>query len=158
MRKATGFSSIIFVHGPISDFHHEDFQASQRNIRMFFYNYDSYCKKDAVRLRLMTPRNEILEDIHRKVIVSETYQGRYLIFVAHSHGGLVVKLAFIQAKISQRSLQIVDRTKIILFLGTTHQGTSIGTWGWILAQALRPLGSNPLILADSGYDGFPLQD
>ncbi|KAE9566704.1 hypothetical protein CGMCC3_g17153 [Colletotrichum fructicola] len=75
-----------------------------------------------------------------------------------NHGGLVVKQALIQAQMSQRSLQIVDRTKAILFLGTPHRGTSIGTWGWILAQALRPLGSNPLILADLGYDGFPLQD
>ncbi|KAF0317135.1 kinesin [Colletotrichum asianum] len=166
MRKVTEFGSIIFVHGLgsnpdttwlakaslseestpgrqqfmnwVSDFLPEDLQASQRDIRMFFYNYDSYWKKDAVRSRLMTLGNELLEDIHGKIIVSET--------------------ALIQAQMSQRSLQIVDRTKAILFLGTPHRGTSIGTWGWILAQALRPLGSNPLILADLGYDGFPLQD
>lgn len=39
---------------------------------MFFYNYDSYWKKDAVRSRLMALGNELLEDVHGKIIVSET--------------------------------------------------------------------------------------
>ena len=51
-----------------------------------------------------------------------------------------------------------ERTKAILFLGTPHRGSNFGTWGWWAAQALRPLGSNPLLLADLEYDSTPLLD
>lgn len=53
---------------------------------------------------------------------------------------------------------IVERTKAILFLGTPHRGTSFGSWGWLAAQALQPLGSNPLLLANLEYDSIALHD
>ncbi|KAF6806669.1 Kinesin light chain 5, partial [Colletotrichum plurivorum] len=122
----------------ISDFLLDDLKAKDRNIRMFFYNYDSYWKKDAVQLRLETLGNELLEHLHGWIHISET--------------------ALVQAYRGRKFSYITQSTKAILFLGTPHHGTSFGKWGWMFAQVLRPLGSNPSILADLGGDAFPLLD
>jgi hypothetical protein len=53
---------------------------------------------------------------------------------------------------------VAEYTKAILFLGTPHRGSSFGVWGWLAAQALQPLGSNPLILANLEYDSISLLD
>ena len=52
----------------------------------------------------------------------------------------------------------MEQTRAILFLGTPHRGSSFGPWGWILAYALQPLGSNPSILANLEYDAISLRD
>ncbi|KAK3326026.1 P-loop containing nucleoside triphosphate hydrolase protein [Apodospora peruviana] len=90
--------------------------------------------------------------------MSEMERSRNLIFVAHSFGGLVVKRALVQAQASRDFGHIAEHTKSILFLGTPHRGTSFGSWGWLAAQALQPLGSNPLLLANLEYDSISLHD
>jgi hypothetical protein len=56
----------------VSDFLPDDFPpAIRRDIRMFFYNYDSYWKRDAVYTRLANLGNELLEHI-REIRESET--------------------------------------------------------------------------------------
>ncbi|KAK1976079.1 hypothetical protein LZ30DRAFT_324763 [Colletotrichum cereale] len=142
----------------VSDFLPDDLQTAQRNIRTFFYNYDTYWQRDAVDSRLQTLGNEFLEELYSKVYKSESERSRHLILVAHSHGGLVIKQALVQAQLHAKFGFIVESTQAILFLGTPHRGTTFGEWGWVFAQALRPLGSNPSILADLGYDAFPLRD
>ncbi|KZL80862.1 alpha beta-hydrolase [Colletotrichum incanum] len=142
----------------VSDFLPHDLQTTQRNIRIFFYNYDTYWQIDAVESRLQNLGNEFLEELHSTVYKSEVERSRRLVFVAHSQGGLVVKQALVQAQLHPRFDFIVKSTKAILFLGSPHRGTSFGKWSWMFAQALRPLGSNPSILADLGYDALPLHD
>ncbi|KAK3357792.1 hypothetical protein B0T25DRAFT_499359 [Lasiosphaeria hispida] len=141
----------------VSDFLPDDlFQATRRDVRIFHYNYDSYWKRDAVDTRLTKLGDELLEHINEKIRVSEAERSRNLIFVAYSFGGLVVKQALVQARGDFRN--IAEHTKAILFLGTPHRGTSFSTWGWLAAQALRPLGSNPFILANLEYDSTSLLD
>ncbi|KAK3984258.1 hypothetical protein QBC44DRAFT_301710 [Cladorrhinum sp. PSN332] len=143
----------------VSDFLPSDLlPAVDRDVRLFFYNYDSYWKRDAVHTRLTNLGNELLEHINGGIRMSETERSRSLIFVAHSFGGLVVKRALVQARASRDFGHVAEHTEAILFLGTPHRGTSFGPWGWLVAKGLQPLGSNPLILADLEYDSFSLYD
>ncbi|KAK0639860.1 hypothetical protein B0T16DRAFT_463496 [Cercophora newfieldiana] len=128
------------------------------DVRIFFYNYDSYWKRDAVHTRLTNLGSELLEHINGKIRLSETERSRRLIFVAYSFGGLVVKRALVQAHSSRDFNHVATHTKAILFLGTPHRGTSFGPWGWLAAKALQPLGSNPILLADLPYDSVALHD
>ncbi|KAK3324839.1 P-loop containing nucleoside triphosphate hydrolase protein [Apodospora peruviana] len=143
----------------VSDFLPIDIlEATNTDVRIFFYNYDSYWKRDAVYTRLANLGNELLEHINEGIRMSEMERSRNLIFVAHSFGGLVVKRALVQAQMSRDFGHIAEHTKSILFLGTPHRGTSFGSWGWLAAQALQPLGSNPLLLANLEYDSISLHD
>lgn len=98
--------------------------------------------------------------------------------MGYSYGGLVIKQvdrlppglwslkgaipnlgqALVHCKVNQRLSHISENTKAILFLGTPHRGSSFGWWGWLKAKILLPKGSNPLILANLGYDSLPLLD
>jgi hypothetical protein len=56
----------------VRDFLPEDLPpAIYRDVRMFFYNYDSYWKREAVHTRLAHDGNELLEHINGKIRVSE---------------------------------------------------------------------------------------
>ncbi|KAJ5503479.1 hypothetical protein N7463_006353 [Penicillium fimorum] len=125
----------------VSDFLPSDLPHEVRqDARIFFYNYDSYWKRDAVYTRLQSVGTHLLEHIDGQIRQSKQEQSRCLIFVGHSYGGLVVKEALIQAR------------------RTPHRGTSFGPWGRLAAFALQPLGSNSLILANLEYDSVVLSD
>jgi hypothetical protein len=50
----------------VSDFLPDDLsQAAGKDIRMYFYNYDSYWKRDAIQTRLSTLANGLLDHIGR---------------------------------------------------------------------------------------------
>ncbi|KEZ46825.1 hypothetical protein SAPIO_CDS0134 [Scedosporium apiospermum] len=142
----------------VTDFLSDDLPPAIRSdVRLFFYNYDSYWERAAVYTRLQTLGNDLLEHILNSR-VSEAERGRGLIFVGYSYGGLVIKQALVHRKVNQRLSHIAENTKAILFLGTPHRGSSFGWWGWLKAKILVPKGSNPLILANLGYDSLPLLD
>ncbi|KJZ69751.1 hypothetical protein HIM_10862 [Hirsutella minnesotensis 3608] len=142
----------------VSDFLPNDLPpAIRRNARLFFYNYDSYWKRDAVYTRLPNLGSDLLERIGQ-VRLSDEERRRDLIFVGHSYGGLVVKQALVHARTNRAISHVAEHTKAILFLGTPHRGSSFGPWGWLAAQVLQPLGSNPFILANLEYDSISLSD
>ncbi|KAK3368554.1 hypothetical protein B0H63DRAFT_77770 [Podospora didyma] len=155
--EEAGTDSERFVNW-VSDFLPGDILPASKDVRIFFYNYDSYWKRDAVNTRLTNLGNELLEHINGEIRISETERSRNLIFVAHSFGGLVVKRALVQAQASREFSHVAEHTKAILFLGTPHRGSSFGPLGWLAAQALQPLGSNPLLLANLEYDSISLHD
>ncbi|KAK4033241.1 hypothetical protein C8A01DRAFT_50136 [Parachaetomium inaequale] len=143
----------------ISDFLPEDLPpAIYKNVRMFFYNYDSYWKREAVHTRLAHHGNELLEHINGEIRASEAERSRNLVFVAYSYGGLVVKQALVQAQANRDLGHVAEHTKAILFLGTPYRGSNFGVWGWWAALALQPLGSNLFILANLEYDSTSLLD
>lgn len=56
----------------ISDFLPDDLPSTaRRDVRMFFYNYDSYWKRDAVQTRLWNLGNSLLEHINGEIRLSE---------------------------------------------------------------------------------------
>ncbi|KAF2963181.1 hypothetical protein GQX73_g10402 [Xylaria multiplex] len=54
-----------------------------------------------------------------------------IIFVAHSLGGIVIKDAIRRSELSQ------SRTKLIIFLGTPHRGSSSAGWGVIASNLAK---------------------
>ncbi|CAG8376302.1 unnamed protein product [Penicillium salamii] len=143
----------------VSDFLPHDLPHEiRKDVRIFFYNYDSYWKRDAIYTRLSTIANGLLEQIDSKLSQSQRERSRPLIFVTHSYGGLVVKEALVQAKRRRELNHLVGRTKAILFLGAPHRGSTYGLIGWITAIILRPVGSNHMILGQMNYDAQELSD
>ncbi|KAF2271228.1 uncharacterized protein EI97DRAFT_408568, partial [Westerdykella ornata] len=165
---------IIFVHGLgsnpdttwglkgtcwVSDFLPQDIPAAfHTDVRIFFYNYDSYWKRDAVQARLWSLGKSLLDHITSEIRGTEEDRTRNLVFVGHSYGGLVIKRALIQASTNQTFANVAEHTRAVFFLGTPHRGSSFSTWGSIAARALQPLGSNPSLLQEVEYDSLPLQD
>ena len=67
--------------------------------------------------------------------------------------------AFVQARIRRgKYAEIGKQAKTIIFLGTPLRGSSFSSFGRVIANALRPLGSNPSILEELAYDSLFLQD
>ncbi|KAG9235722.1 P-loop containing nucleoside triphosphate hydrolase protein, partial [Amylocarpus encephaloides] len=130
----------------------------QQDIRLFFYNYDSYWKRDALPERLATLGSALVAWITSKIRTTDAERSRHLLFVAHSYGGLVVKKALLHAQGDPSLSYIAENTKAIFFLGTPHSGSSFSAWGRWQARALSLLGSNSSILADLDYDSIPLRD
>ncbi|OJJ84728.1 uncharacterized protein ASPGLDRAFT_170633 [Aspergillus glaucus CBS 516.65] len=142
----------------ITDFLPEDIPSPQReDVRLFFYNYDSFWQRDAVQTRLYRLGAEMLERI-RHIREKEEEHDRDLIFVGHSYGGLVIKEALIQANANKESTDIIEHVKAVLFLGTPHRGSNFSSWGKVIASLLQPLSSNPSILGELTYDSLSLHD
>ncbi|RDW58624.1 hypothetical protein BP6252_13100 [Coleophoma cylindrospora] len=129
-----------------------------KDTRIFFYNYDSYWKRDALKTGLGELGGKLLEEVKTKLRQTEEEQSRSLIFVGYSYGGLVIKEAFVQAHRYQGLDGIREHTKAICFLGTPHRGSSFTRLGRLAALVLRPLGSNPSLLTEVEYDSESLLD
>ncbi|KJK63773.1 Tetratricopeptide repeat [Aspergillus parasiticus SU-1] len=143
----------------VSDFLPDDLSLPGRqDVRIFFFNFDSFWKRDAVQTRLANIGNDLLEHITNTIRRSEAEQQRDLIFVGYSYGGLVVKHALVQANGNQNFASISTYTKAILFLGTPHRGSSFSKWGRMAARALWLIGSSPSMLAEVEYDSTFLLD
>ncbi|KAF1922859.1 uncharacterized protein M421DRAFT_338260 [Didymella exigua CBS 183.55] len=163
---------IVFVHGLgsnpdttwgrresnwVNDFLTQDIpKVFHEDIRIFFYNYDSYWKRDAVQTRLWRLGKSLLDGMCSLIRGTEEERTRSLIFVGHSYGGLVIKRALILAYQDQAFNHVAEHTRGVVFLGTPHRGSSFSTWGSLAARALGPLGSNPSLLQEVEYDALPL--
>lgn len=69
-------------------------------------------------------------------------EGRPSIFVAHSLGGILVKDALnesSQAKSRRDHLDISRSCRAIVFMGTPHLGSSLASWGRVLANVIGTL-------------------
>ncbi|KAL5000887.1 hypothetical protein BDV10DRAFT_199813 [Aspergillus recurvatus] len=142
----------------VTDFLPDDIPSPEREeVRLFFYNYDSYWQRDAVQVRLRELGGDML---HRLGEIRKTAQERerYLVFVGHSYGGLVIKEALVQANQNLEYHDVITHTKAILFLGTPHRGSNFSRWGKTVAGLLSPLSSNSSILGELTYDSLSLQD
>jgi triacylglycerol esterase/lipase EstA (alpha/beta hydrolase family) len=70
---------------------------------------------------------------------------RRLVFIAHSHGGLVVKEALVIDCLSDNA-GVASHTDGIVFLGTPHAGSSLANLGRIVSMLLQLWGSDADIL------------
>ncbi|RHZ68735.1 hypothetical protein CDV55_107208 [Aspergillus turcosus] len=108
-----------------------------------------YWKRDVIETRLSILGNNLLEHINGQIRLSEDEQNQYLVFV-----GQLRSLVVHQSRQSETRVQSRRRSyQGNLILG--HTAPRIQRWP---AQALHPLGSNPLLLANLGYDSKPLLD
>ncbi|KIW70685.1 hypothetical protein PV04_02930 [Phialophora macrospora] len=135
----------------------EDIPPSIReNIRAFHYNYDSSYLREAPQTLLRGLGNALVHDLDG--MLEETENGRKLVFVGSSYGGLVVKQALVHASTMPKFRHIASRTTGVIFLGTPHQGSQVAFWARAVARALKAHGSNPYLLEEIILDSPKLRD
>ncbi|KAF2015045.1 TPR-like protein [Aaosphaeria arxii CBS 175.79] len=163
---------IIFVHGLgsnpdttwgpresnwVNDILPQDIPVElQKDVRIFFYNYDSYWKRDAIQACLQSFAHGLLDNVALVIRKTENEQTRRLLFVGHSYGGLVIKQALVQAKSNPKFVNIFDHAKAAFFLGTPHQGSHFSKWGSFAARFLQLLNSNQALLEEVNFHALPL--
>ncbi|EXK23881.1 hypothetical protein FOMG_19368 [Fusarium oxysporum f. sp. melonis 26406] len=144
----------------VSDFLCEDFPPEvRRHARVFFYNYDSYWKNDAIEERRSRLSHALFEEVTSMAVKTPE---RSIIFVGHSYGGLVIKEALLKAQHlhSRRLVDILPQTKAIIFLGTPHVGSASISLSVKAAQFFHAFGLAPLpsIVEAITHDSVELQD
>ncbi|KAJ5512053.1 hypothetical protein N7463_001605 [Penicillium fimorum] len=143
----------------VSEFLPDDLlQFDGGNIHLYFFNFDSFWKRDAVQVRLVTIGNDLLEHMANGIRRSQESKNRKLVLVGYSYGGLVIKEAIVLARGNPNFEYMSQSTKAIVFLGTPHRGSSFSSWGRRIAGLLGLVGSNPSILAEIEYDSTMLLD
>eukprot|EP00026_Physarum_polycephalum_P005103 Phypoly_transcript_05131.p1 GENE.Phypoly_transcript_05131~~Phypoly_transcript_05131.p1 ORF type:complete len:332 (-),score=51.60 Phypoly_transcript_05131:94-1089(-) len=62
-----------------------------------------------------------------------------VVFITHSMGGLLVKLALCEASRSHNSRyeQVLKNTKGVVFFATPHRGSNLAAWGSLLMKVFR---------------------
>ena len=109
-----------------------------RGCRILTYGYDAYPMQKSVASsnRLRDHAENLLKDLtdDRTVHGSSSH---YIIFVAHSLGGLVCKETILQSRDhpDPHLRDVFDHTKGIVFMGTPHKGTWLADWGKIAVSA-----------------------
>jgi hypothetical protein len=88
----------------------------------------------------------LLDAIAAQRTSEEVTEHRRIIFVAHSHGGLVVKQALLTDFLTIRETGVVSRTDGVLFFGTPHAGSDLANIGRVVAMLLAAWGSDGDIL------------
>ncbi|KAL2202595.1 hypothetical protein CC79DRAFT_1164027 [Sarocladium strictum] len=88
--------------------------------RIMTFGYNADLRRKVSSHRIIDHANDLLEGL---VEVRRKSQGRPLMFVAHSMGGLVVKKALLLCQDDERYQDILEMRRSIIFLGTPHQGS-----------------------------------
>lgn len=115
--------------------------------RLLVYGYDSHPThfyKSATNQMTIT-QHAIQLNAGLAQVRSGT-QGRPLIFVAHSLGGILVKDALDEAKQDSSepaSADIVASCRAIVFMGTPHLGADAAAWGEVLSNIVGALPGAP---------------
>jgi protein SERAC1 len=119
--------------------------------RILTYGYDAYIVRKSVASsnRLIDHATNLLHDLTTDR-ASCNASSRPLIFVAHSLGGLVCKMAILRSRSNpQAHLRgIFDCTKGIIFMGTPHRGAWMADWAEIPVSALGLGKSTNITLLD----------
>ncbi|EEU38919.1 uncharacterized protein NECHADRAFT_94229 [Fusarium vanettenii 77-13-4] len=120
--------------------------------RILTYGYDAYVvakSGPASTNRLIDHAHNLLNDLTTDRALNGA-SSRPLIFVAHSLGGLVLKLAILRSRNNaEEHLQgIFEHTKGIIFMGTPHEGSWMADWAKMPASALGLIKSTSVTLLD----------
>ncbi|KAH7018941.1 hypothetical protein EDB80DRAFT_631665, partial [Ilyonectria destructans] len=108
-------------------------------VRILTYGYDAYVVSKSVASSnpLIDHATNLLTDLTNNRAFSNT-SSRPLIFVAHSLGGLVCKIAILisRNRPEDHLRDIFIHTKGIVFMGTPHKGSWMADWAKMPASAL----------------------
>jgi pimeloyl-ACP methyl ester carboxylesterase len=89
-------------------------------VRTLAFGYNANILQYVTKARVVSHARNLLEELIPERV---GHQGRPIIFIAHSLGGLVVKNAMLLLQDSPRYRDIKASTAAIIFLGTPHSGT-----------------------------------
>ncbi|GKZ29449.1 hypothetical protein AbraIFM66950_004857 [Aspergillus brasiliensis] len=125
--------------------------------RIFLFSYNS---KVAIQSSAAGVREQAHVLLDRLRLERENCEYRPLLFIAHSLGGIVVKEALVQAKLSATYGSICTSTFGIAFFGTPHRGTHLARVGGVAAKIVRAIlgtASNTLLKALSKGSLYALE-
>ncbi|OQN95497.1 hypothetical protein B0A48_18369 [Cryoendolithus antarcticus] len=130
------------------------------SIRIWYYNYDSYWKRNALRTRLKHTGDDFrsrLKGLTRAA--HKDGSGRSLVLVGHSYGGLVIKqvIAF-DRNVAEDEPDLLGVVKGIIYLGCPHRGVRSAWVTKALARSWILLGSNAAVFDELQYGNANLQD
>ncbi|KAI9776736.1 MAG: hypothetical protein M1839_009380 [Geoglossum umbratile] len=114
--------------------------------RLFLYGYNSSWMFDAPAVNVHSLAQNLLDTIETGRRQEKCTKSRRIIFVAHSHGGLLAKEALVIDASPRGSNSIASHTDAILFFGTPHQGSNLASFGQVVSKVLSIWGSNANIL------------
>ncbi|KAI9658781.1 MAG: hypothetical protein M1821_002341 [Bathelium mastoideum] len=97
----------------------EDIAKSTPESRIFLYEYNSSYIFGGERARFINKADELLEDLR---IERKGDEGRPIIFLAHSLGGILAEQALVNAYNSAKYKSIYEATSGLAFFGTPHNG------------------------------------
>ncbi|KAF2469566.1 uncharacterized protein BDR25DRAFT_343591 [Lindgomyces ingoldianus] len=142
-----GWADIVAIHGIggdayrtwtasngalwLSDFLPKDIE----NVRVFSFGYDARVWPTRAKGTVESFARSLLNDL-RIMWMERGKEERPLIFVCHSMGGIVLKKAFIIARLSSEGEYPFMRQSVkgIIFMGTPHQGSEAVKWPQLLAN------------------------
>ncbi|KAI8623314.1 hypothetical protein F5Y19DRAFT_459002 [Xylariaceae sp. FL1651] len=101
--------------------------------RVMSFGYDSLVfSKSVANVSIFA--EQLLEALMAERNRPGNLQSRPIIFVCHSLGGIVVKKAIVKAHENDRFQSLKASIRGIMFFGTPHKGSSLATWGKMLAK------------------------
>jgi len=127
--------SLVFVHGlggdSIKTWTHADTNqiwisnpdfllGLKDKVRVMTFGYNANVFENITTSRVVDHANDLLEEL---VVRRQDCEGRPLVFIAHSLGGLVVKRALLLCPDDDRYQDILKMASGIIFLGTPHLGS-----------------------------------
>jgi hypothetical protein len=119
---------------------------AHRSVRAYWYGYNSSWMLDAPVVTVRSLAKGLLAAIASESTSECASKDRRIIFVAHSHGGLVVKQALLTSLLEKSTTGVFARTSGVLFFGTPHQGSDLASLGHVVAAILSPWGSDSNLL------------
>jgi Putative serine esterase (DUF676) len=125
----------------VTQFLPEDLKPDVRDCaRLFLYGYNSRWMDNApvVDVHSLGRRLSVTIETNRQ---KEGTRDRRIIFVVHSHGGLVVKAALVDDANHGNKALVFPNTDGIVFFGTPHRGSALVGLAQILARFLSFRGS-----------------
>ncbi|EFR01669.1 hypothetical protein MGYG_04672 [Nannizzia gypsea CBS 118893] len=149
--------------------------------RILTFGYNSivskfFAKTSYMRLYTVgTSSNQITEvekQLANRLFLASLQRGRYIVFVAHSFGGLLVKqvasyiipliITVLHLVPEFKDAEILDiraSTKAIIFLGTPHRGSNLAKFGEALRKiaSFTGFGTNPRIIRLLHWDNPDLK-
>ncbi|KAF3481668.1 uncharacterized protein GIQ15_04427 [Arthroderma uncinatum] len=99
--------------------------AFAKKVRVYSFGYDSACgpmKKST--LTLFDFSLELLSSLSNCSSMRDTGDRTRIVLIGHSMGGLVIKEAYVNAKLKQQYKSLADRIHTMCFLGTPHDGSA----------------------------------
>lgn len=129
----------------VRDFLHQDLKKDfSQSVRIFLYGYDSRWMRDAPVVDLQSLAEGLITTITAER--ANGWNQRRIIFIAHSHGGLVVKNALANDNELGTPTGIASLTDGILFFGTPHDGSVLGRLAYLTARFFSLWGAEERIL------------
>lgn len=111
----------------------DDVLETNARIWTFGYNANVFISA-APSLDMSDFVRSVLERVRQ---VRSGHENHRIIWITHSMGGVIAKMALIEAKLDTRYTSIFDATSGIIFLGTPHRGSSAASLGSIAARVAR---------------------